>query len=135
MPPVAAGRLVVVIISGAGRGLGRAHALAFAREGARLVINDTGVERDGTGGDHGPADAVVVVINSAAGLTTIDSCLLAVMAGFSASVTVTVKVSVPGVCGVPEITPVAGFTLSPGGSPVTDHEYGVTPPVAASAWL
>jgi len=44
----------VVIITGAGRGLGRAHALAFAREGARLVINDTGVERDGTDGTTGP---------------------------------------------------------------------------------
>ena len=46
-----------------------------------------------------------------------------------------VTVSVPGASGVPEITPVAGFTLSPGGSPVTDHEYGVTPPVAASVWV
>ena len=56
-----------VIITGAGRGLGRAHALAFAREGARLVINDTGVERDGTGGDHGPADAVVAEVRELGG--------------------------------------------------------------------
>ena len=39
----------VVIVTGAGRGLGRAHALAFAAEGARLVVNDLGVELDGTG--------------------------------------------------------------------------------------
>jgi NAD(P)-dependent dehydrogenase (short-subunit alcohol dehydrogenase family) len=65
MSGVCAGR--VVIITGAGRGLGRAHALAFAREGARLVINDTGVERDGTGGDHGPADAVVAEVRGLGG--------------------------------------------------------------------
>jgi NAD(P)-dependent dehydrogenase (short-subunit alcohol dehydrogenase family) len=46
----------------AGRGLGRAHALAFAREGARLVINDTGAGRDDSGGDHGPADAVAAEV-------------------------------------------------------------------------
>jgi NAD(P)-dependent dehydrogenase (short-subunit alcohol dehydrogenase family) len=57
----------VVIVTGAGRGLGRAHALAFAREGARLVVNDTGVERDGTGGDHGPADAVVAEVRDLGG--------------------------------------------------------------------
>jgi NAD(P)-dependent dehydrogenase (short-subunit alcohol dehydrogenase family) len=57
----------VVIITGAGRGLGRAHALAFAREGARLVINDTGVGRDGTGGDHGPADAVTAEVRELGG--------------------------------------------------------------------
>ena len=65
MSGICAGR--VVIITGAGHGLGRAHALAFAREGARLVINDTGVERDGTGGDHGPADAVAAEVRELGG--------------------------------------------------------------------
>ena len=65
MSGICAGR--VVIITGAGRGLGRAHALAFAREGARLVINDTGVERDGTGGDRGPADAVAAEVRELGG--------------------------------------------------------------------
>jgi NAD(P)-dependent dehydrogenase (short-subunit alcohol dehydrogenase family) len=37
----------VAIITGAGRGLGRAHALFFADEGARVVVNDTGSESDG----------------------------------------------------------------------------------------
>jgi len=40
----------VVIITGAGRGLGRAHALAFAAAGAKVVVNDLGVEHDGRGG-------------------------------------------------------------------------------------
>ncbi len=65
MSGICAGR--VVIITGAGRGLGRAHALAFAREGARLVINDTGAERDGTGGEHRPADAVAAEVRGLGG--------------------------------------------------------------------
>ena len=40
----------VVIVTGAARGIGRAHALEFARQGARLVVNDIGTELDGTGG-------------------------------------------------------------------------------------
>ena len=40
----------VVIVTGAGRGLGRAHALAFAAEGAKVVVNDVGAELDGDGG-------------------------------------------------------------------------------------
>ncbi|MFE7901793.1 SDR family oxidoreductase [Streptomyces sp. NPDC057424] len=44
----------VVAVTGAGRGLGRAHALAFAAEGARLVVNDLGVGLDGTPGAPGP---------------------------------------------------------------------------------
>lgn len=43
----------VVVVTGAGRGLGRAHALAFAAEGARLVVNDLGVGLDGTPGADG----------------------------------------------------------------------------------
>ncbi|WP_260479198.1 SDR family NAD(P)-dependent oxidoreductase [Kibdelosporangium aridum] len=49
----------VVLITGAGRGIGREEALFFAAEGAKVVVNDPGVEPDGTGGDTGVAAAVV----------------------------------------------------------------------------
>jgi NAD(P)-dependent dehydrogenase (short-subunit alcohol dehydrogenase family) len=49
----------VVIVTGAGRGIGREEALEFAREGARVVVNDVGVARDGTGSDATPAQEVV----------------------------------------------------------------------------
>jgi NAD(P)-dependent dehydrogenase (short-subunit alcohol dehydrogenase family) len=49
----------VAIITGAGRGIGREHALLFAQEGARLVINDVGGANDGTGADVTPAQEVV----------------------------------------------------------------------------
>jgi NAD(P)-dependent dehydrogenase (short-subunit alcohol dehydrogenase family) len=57
----------VVIVTGAARGLGRAHALAFAAEGAKVVVNDLGVELDGTSARTGPADAVVDEIRAAGG--------------------------------------------------------------------
>jgi NAD(P)-dependent dehydrogenase (short-subunit alcohol dehydrogenase family) len=49
----------VVIVTGAARGIGRAHALEFARQGAKLVVNDIGAELDGTGGSPAAAGAVV----------------------------------------------------------------------------
>lgn len=58
----------VAVITGAGRGIGRAQALAFAAEGARVLVNDVGAARDGTGADRGPADAVVTEIRSAGGV-------------------------------------------------------------------
>lgn len=57
----------VVIVTGAARGLGRAHALAFAAAGARVVVNDLGVERDGTGGTSEAAREVVAEITAAGG--------------------------------------------------------------------
>ena len=57
----------VVIVSGAGRGIGRAHALEFAREGAKVVVNDLGAELDGSGGSTGPAGEVVDEIRDAGG--------------------------------------------------------------------
>lgn len=57
----------VAIITGAGRGLGREHALLFAAEGARVLVNDRGGDPDGTGQDVSAAESVVAEIRAAGG--------------------------------------------------------------------
>jgi len=57
----------VVIVTGAGNGLGKSHALEFARRGARVVVNDLGASRDGSGGSSEAAEKVVAEIKQAGG--------------------------------------------------------------------
>ncbi|BBX93281.1 SDR family oxidoreductase [Mycolicibacterium boenickei] len=57
----------VAVITGAGRGIGREHALLFAREGASVVVNDLGGSNTGEGADTGPAHEVVDEIVAAGG--------------------------------------------------------------------
>lgn len=57
----------VAVITGAGRGLGRAYALLLAERGARVIVNDPGGLMSGEGGDVGPAEEVVREIRAAGG--------------------------------------------------------------------
>lgn len=62
----------VAIVTGAGQGLGRSHALALAERGARVVVNDLGGARDGTGSSESAAEAVVAEIRAAGGEAVAD---------------------------------------------------------------
>ena len=57
----------VAIVTGAGNGLGKSHALELAKRGARVIVNDFGGARDGTGGSSTPAEDVVAEIRSMGG--------------------------------------------------------------------
>ncbi|MBI4577423.1 MAG: SDR family NAD(P)-dependent oxidoreductase, partial [Planctomycetes bacterium] len=57
----------VAVVTGAGGGIGRCHALAFAREGAKLVVNDLGGTRDGVGSSESAADKVCGEIRALGG--------------------------------------------------------------------
>ena len=57
----------VAIVTGAGRGLGREHALMLAAHGAKVVVNDIGTSREGSGKDPSPASEVVDEIRNAGG--------------------------------------------------------------------
>ena len=58
----------VAIVTGAGRGIGREHALALARAGAKIVVNDLGASLAGEGADEGPAHDVVREIEALGGV-------------------------------------------------------------------
>lgn len=71
----------VAVITGAGRGIGREHALLFAQEGASVVVNDLGGANDGTGSDAGPAQQVVDEILAAGGQAVANTDNIATWAG------------------------------------------------------
>lgn len=73
----------VAVITGAGRGIGREHALLFAKEGASVVVNDLGGANDGSGSDAGPAQEVVDEITAAGGKAVANTDNISTWAGAS----------------------------------------------------
>ncbi|MEX2245892.1 MAG: SDR family NAD(P)-dependent oxidoreductase [Dehalococcoidia bacterium] len=71
----------VAVVTGAGRGIGRGVSMLLAREGAKVVVNDPGVNVDGTGHDDGPADQVVAEIKGEGGTAVSNHDTVATVAG------------------------------------------------------
>ena len=71
----------VAVVTGAGRGIGREHALALARAGAKIVVNDLGASLAGEGADTGPAHDVVREIQALGGEAVADGENVADFAG------------------------------------------------------
>jgi NAD(P)-dependent dehydrogenase (short-subunit alcohol dehydrogenase family) len=76
----------VAVITGAGRGIGREHALLFAREGAKIVVNDLGGSNEGEGADSGPAHQVVDEIVAAGGTAVANTENIATWSGAESAV-------------------------------------------------
>jgi NAD(P)-dependent dehydrogenase (short-subunit alcohol dehydrogenase family) len=76
----------VAVITGSGRGIGRGMALLFAQEGAKVVVNDPGVNTDGSGNDNGPADEVAAEIKKAGGQAIANYDTVATVAGGEAMI-------------------------------------------------
>jgi NAD(P)-dependent dehydrogenase (short-subunit alcohol dehydrogenase family) len=81
----------VAVVTGAGRGIGRAHALLLAERGASVVVNDLGGSMDGAGADTGVAAAVASEIVAAGGAAVADGNDVAIPAGAQAAIDTAVE--------------------------------------------
>ena len=81
----------VAVVTGAGRGIGRAHALLLAERGASVVVNDLGGSMEGTGADTGVAAAVAAEIVAAGGVAVADGSDVATTEGADALIDTTIE--------------------------------------------
>jgi NAD(P)-dependent dehydrogenase (short-subunit alcohol dehydrogenase family) len=81
----------VAVVTGAGRGIGRSHALLLARRGARVVVNDLGGSMDGVGADPAPATTVAAEIVDAGGIASADGSDVSTVDGARALVDTAVE--------------------------------------------
>ena len=81
----------VAVVTGAGRGIGRAYAILLAERGARVVVNDLGGSMDGVGADASPASTVAAEIEAAGGAALADTSDVASPAGAAALVDTAVE--------------------------------------------
>jgi NAD(P)-dependent dehydrogenase (short-subunit alcohol dehydrogenase family) len=81
----------VAVVTGAGGGLGRAHALELARRGAMVVVNDIGASLSGDGADDGPAALVAKEINAAGGAAVADTHSVATVEGGAAIIATAIE--------------------------------------------
>ncbi|MFM8304090.1 MAG: SDR family NAD(P)-dependent oxidoreductase, partial [Actinomycetota bacterium] len=81
----------VAVVTGAGRGIGRAYARLFAERGARVVVNDLGGSTTGIGSDPGPAATTVAEITAGGGIAVADQHDVATGTGADALVAVAVE--------------------------------------------
>jgi NAD(P)-dependent dehydrogenase (short-subunit alcohol dehydrogenase family) len=81
----------VAVVTGAGRGIGRAYALLLAARGARVVVNDLGGSIEGDGADAGPAASVAAEIVAAGGEAIADTSDVSTVAGGEALIGAAVR--------------------------------------------
>ena len=83
----------IAVITGAGRGIGREHALLFAQEGAKVVVNDLGGSTRGEGADQTVAQAVVDVIEARGGQAVADASDISSFTGAKAMIDKAIEIA------------------------------------------
>jgi NAD(P)-dependent dehydrogenase (short-subunit alcohol dehydrogenase family) len=109
----------IAVVTGAGKGLGRAEAIGLAAQGARVVVNDLGANIDGSGASSSPADEVVAEIKKAGGEAVPSFASVAAVDGAESII----KTALDSFGGIDVLVNNAGFTIDRMVYNATDEEW------------